>query len=135
MSVVFLLLYVPSGADPVATSPATGQQPSLDDSSQLALLRDRVHSLEKELLGVRGHANVWKSKADRDAAREEYLMAELLWLSEKLQCKLFFVSSCSSVLRMRLLALRLICASVAGDNLAPREEKEHVAVRVNYLTQ
>ena len=64
-------------------------RPSLDDSSQLAFLRDRVRSLEKELLGVRGHADVWKSKADRGAAREEYLMAELLRLSEKLQCKFF----------------------------------------------
>src|SRR3954462_14834708 len=67
------------------------QQPSLDDSSQLALLRDRVRSLEKELLGVRGHADVSKSKADRGAAREEYLMAELLRLSEQLQCKFFRV--------------------------------------------
>src|SRR4051812_43603238 len=83
-------------------------RPSLDDSSQLAFLWDRVRSLERELLGLRGHADVWKSKEDRGAAREEYLMAELLWLSEQLQCKLFFVSSCSSVLRMCLLALRLI---------------------------
>src|SRR3954467_4445029 len=36
---------------------------------------------------------------------------------------------------MRLLALRLFCASVTGANLAPREEKERVAVRVNCLIQ
>src|SRR3954470_14559440 len=87
----FLLIKGPSCVDPVDTSPAARLRPSLDDSSQLAFLRDRVLSLEKELLGVRGHADVWKSKANRGAAREEYLMAELLRMSEQLQCKLFFV--------------------------------------------
>src|SRR3954470_6420766 len=110
-------------------------RPSLDDSSQLTFLRDRVRSLERELLGLRGHADVWKSKADRGATREEYLMAELVRLSEELQCKLFFGSSCSSVLRMGLLALLLFCVIVAGAKLAPREEKESVSVRVNCLTQ
>ena len=62
-------------------------------------------------------------------------MAELVRLSEQLQCKLFFGSSYSSVLRMSLLALFLFYAIVAGANLAPREEKERVAVRVNCLTQ
>src|SRR3954469_20006145 len=96
-------------------------RPSLDDSSQLTFLRDCVRSLERELLGLRGHADVWKSKADRGAAREEYLMAELTRLSEQLQCKLFFGSSCSSGLRMGLRALLLFCAIIAGANLAPRE--------------
>src|SRR3954471_23494436 len=110
-------------------------RPSLDDSSRLTFLRDRVRSLERELLGLRGHADVCKSKADRGAAREEYLMAELIRLSEQLQCKLFLVSSCTSVLRVSLLAFSLILSIVAGANLAPREEKEHVAVQVNCLTQ
>src|SRR3954468_18145914 len=99
-------------------------RPSLDDSSQLTFLRDRVRSLERELLGLRGRADVWKSKADRGAAREEYLMAELGRLSEQLQCKLILVSGCSLVLWVSLLALFLSCAIVAGANLAPREEKE-----------
>src|SRR3954467_15907196 len=90
MSFAFLLCQVPSGADPVDTSPATQMRPSLDDSSQLAFLRDRIRSLERELLGLRGHADVLKSKADRGTAREEYLMAELVRLSEQRQCKLFF---------------------------------------------
>jgi hypothetical protein len=41
------------------------------------------------LLGVRGHADVWKSKAEWSAARKEYLMTELHRLSEQLQCELF----------------------------------------------
>ena len=49
-----------------------------------------MRNLERDLLGLRGRADVWKSKADRGAAREEYLMAELVRLSEQLQCKLFF---------------------------------------------
>ena len=52
-------------------------------------LRDRIRSLEKELLGVRGHADVWKSKAERGAAREEFLMGELRCLAEQLECKFF----------------------------------------------
>src|SRR3954467_7243948 len=36
---------------------------------------------------------------------------------------------------MRLLALHLTFASIAGANLAPKEEKERVAVRINCLTQ
>ena len=62
-------------------------------------------------------------------------MAELGRLSEQLQCKLILLSGCSSVLRVSLLALLLFCAVVAGANLAPREEKERIAVRVNCLTQ
>ena len=94
-----------------------------------------MRSLERDLLGLRGRADVWKSKADRSAAREEYLMAELGRLSEQLQCKLILLSGCSSVLRVSLLALFLFCAVVAGANIAPREEKERNAVRVNCLTQ
>ena len=86
----------------------------MDDSSQLAFLRDRVRSLEKELLGVRGHADVWKSKADRGAAREEYLMAELLWLSEQLQCKLFFVSDAPADLSSYFLRVLQVLTLLRG---------------------
>src|SRR3954470_17825445 len=129
----FLLLYGRPGADPVDTSPAARLRPSLDDSSQLAFLRDRVRSLEKELLGMRGHADVWKSKPDRGAAREEYLMAELLRLSEQLQCKFFELLPISLDAPAGLASY--FFASIAGANLAPREEKERVVVRVNCLTQ
>src|SRR3954462_1949844 len=109
------------------------QQPSLDDSSQLALLRDRIRSLEKELLVVRGHDDVWKSKTDRGAAREEYLMAELLRLSEQLQCEFFELLPVTSDAPVGISSYSF--ASTAGANIAPREEKERVAVRINCLTQ
>src|SRR3954464_9731262 len=105
-------------------------RPSLDDSSQLTFLRDRVRSLEKELLGVRGHADVWKSKADRGSAREEYLMAELLRLSEQLQCKFFFELLLISSDAPAGFA-SYFCANIVGANPSPREEKERVVVRVN----
>ena len=46
---------------PVDTSTASEPRPSLDDVSQLVFLRDRVRSLEKDILGIRGHTGVWKS--------------------------------------------------------------------------
>jgi len=97
----------PLGGVPVDTSTVPQPRPSLDDASQLVFLRDRVRRLENEILGVQGHADVWKSKAERATAREEYLMVELRQLSEQLQCV----------------------------NLVPREEKERVAVWINCLTQ
>jgi hypothetical protein len=43
--------------------------------------------LEEEILGIRGHADVWKSKAKRATTGKEYLMGELRQLAEQLQCK------------------------------------------------
>jgi len=103
----------------------------LDDASQLVFLRDRVRSLE-ELLGIRGHADVWKSKAERGTAREEYLMGELRQLAEQLQCKFF---RAAAHFWMRLVCRSSYIVVAAGANLVPREEKERVAVRINCLTQ
>src|SRR3954471_8192560 len=60
-------------------------------------------------------------------------MAELLRLSEQLQCKFFEMLPISSNAPAGIASY--FCASIAGANLAPREEKERVAVRVNCLTQ
>ena len=46
------------------------------EASQFPFLRDRTRSLEKYVLIIRGHADVWKSKAEWATAREEFLLEE-----------------------------------------------------------
>ena len=45
--------------------------------SLLSRLRDRIKQLERELPILRGSADVWKSKAEKAAAREQYLLGEV----------------------------------------------------------
>ena len=59
----------------------------VEELSLLSRLRDRVKQLERELPVIRGSADVWKSKAERATAREQFLMGELRQLSEQLQCE------------------------------------------------
>ena len=49
------------------------------DASQAAItrLRDRVKELEQQLKSVQGFCDVWKSKAGRATAREEFVLAEV----------------------------------------------------------
>ena len=49
------------------------------DASQGAItrLRDRVKELEQQLKSVQGFCDVWKSKAGRATAREEFVLAEV----------------------------------------------------------
>src|SRR3954471_17870773 len=107
-------------------------RPSLVDVSHLVFLRDRIRSLEKELLGVRGHADVWKWKAERGAAREEYLMGELRRLAEQLQCEFLRAAARFSNAPV---GLSSYFVGVAGANLVPKKEKERVVVRINCLMQ
>ena len=53
--------------------------PQVPDASQAAItrLRDRVKELEQQLKSVQGFCDVWKSKAGRAAAREEFVLAEV----------------------------------------------------------
>lgn len=83
------------------------------------------------MLGIRGHTDVWKSKAERGAAREEYLMGQLWRLAEQLQCEFPRAAAHFSDAPV---GLSSYFAVVAGANLFPREEKECVAVWINCLT-
>jgi len=53
--------------------------PQVPDASQAAItrLRDRVKELEQQLKSVQGFCDVWKSKAGRATAREEFVLAEV----------------------------------------------------------
>ena len=75
----------------------THDSPSLDDTvapprsrvaelSLLSRLRDRVKQLERELPVIRGSADVWKSKAEKSAAREHYLLGEVTQLGDQFKC-------------------------------------------------
>ena len=54
--------------------------------SLLSRLRDRVKQLERELPVLRGNADVWKSKAEKAAAREQYLLGEMTHLGDQFKC-------------------------------------------------
>ena len=60
-------------------------------------------------------------------------MAEFLRLSEQLQCEFFELLPVTSDAPAGLASY--FFASIAGANLAPKEEKERVVVRINCLTQ
>ena len=75
----------------------TQDSPSLDDIvappcsrveelSLLSRLRDRVKQLERELPVIRGSADVWKSKAEKATAREQYLLGEVTQLGDQFKC-------------------------------------------------
>ena len=53
--------------------------PQAPDANQgvITRLRDRVKELEQQLKSVQGFCNVWKSKASRATAREEFVLAEV----------------------------------------------------------
>ena len=71
----------PSFEDTVAPSCSRVEELSL-----LSRLRDRVKQLEGELPVIRGSADVWKSKAERAAAREQYLLGEVTQLGDQFKC-------------------------------------------------
>ena len=52
----------------------------------LSRLRDRVKQLERELPVIRGSADVWKSKSEKAAAREQYLLGEVTQLGDQFKC-------------------------------------------------
>ena len=58
----------------------------VDELSLLSRLRDRVKQLERELPVLRGNADVWKSKAEKAAAREQYLLGEVTQLGDQFKC-------------------------------------------------
>ena len=52
----------------------------------LSRLRDRVKQLEREFPVICGSADVWKSKAEKAAAREQYLLGEVTQLGDQFKC-------------------------------------------------
>ena len=75
----------------------TPDSPSLEDTmappcsrveelSLLSRLHDRVKQLERELPVIRGSADVWKSKAEKAAAREQYLLGKVTQLGDQFKC-------------------------------------------------
>ena len=66
-----------------ATTPPCSR---VEELSLLSRLRDRVKQLECELLMIRGSADVWKSKAEKAAAREQYLLGEVTQLGDQFKC-------------------------------------------------
>ena len=71
----------PSLEDAMAPPCSRGEELSL-----LSRLRDRVKQLERELPVIHGSADVWKSKAERAAAREQYLLGEVTQLCDQFKC-------------------------------------------------
>ena len=75
----------------------TQDSPSLEDTMApprskveemflLSRVPDRVKLLERELPVIRGSAEVWKSKAKKAAAREQYLLGEVTQLGDQFKC-------------------------------------------------
>ena len=58
----------------------------VEELSLLSRLRDRVKQLEHELPLIRGNADMWKSKAEKSAAREQYLLGEVTRLGDQFKC-------------------------------------------------
>ena len=71
----------PSLKDTVAPPPSRVEELSL-----LSRLHDRVKKLELELPVIRGSADVWKSKAEKASAREQYLLGEVTQLGDQFKC-------------------------------------------------
>ena len=66
---------------------STSSVPPKDDSSGLARMRDRVKELEQLLKAAQGSSAVWKSKAEKAAEREKFLLDEIVKASEQMLCK------------------------------------------------
>ena len=70
-------------------------RPQVPDANQGAItrLRDRVRELEQQLKSVQGFCDVWKSKAGRATAREEFILAEVKNASDDMigRCCFFVV--------------------------------------------
>ena len=58
----------------------------MGELSLLSRLRDRVKQLERELPVLRANADVWKSKAEKAAALEQYLLGEVTQLGDQFKC-------------------------------------------------
>ena len=58
----------------------------VDELSLLSRLRDRVKQLEHELPVLHGNADVWKSRAEKATAREQYLLGEVTQLGDQFKC-------------------------------------------------
>ena len=65
----------------------------MDELSLLSQLHDRVKQLERELPVLRGNADVWKSKAKKTAAREQYLLGEVMQLDDQFKCQCSYLLS------------------------------------------
>ena len=58
------------------------------ESEVLVRLRDRLKDAERNLKISQGHANVWKSKAEKALEHEKFLLAEVKRAADDMQCKL-----------------------------------------------
>ena len=58
----------------------------VEELSLLSRLRDRVKQLERELPVICGSADVWKTKAEKAAAHEQYMLGEVTQLGDQFKC-------------------------------------------------
>ena len=72
---------MPSTDDTLAQS-----RSRVDELSLLSRLRDRVKQLERELPVLHGNADVWKLRAEKAVAREQYLLGDVTQLGDQFKC-------------------------------------------------
>ena len=72
---------MPSTDDTLAQS-----RSKVDELSLFSRLRYRVKQLERELPVLRGNVDVWKSRAEKDTVREQYLLGEVTQLGDQFKC-------------------------------------------------
>ena len=64
-----------------------GRSAKEDESSALVRMRDHVKEVEQLLKVVRGTSAVFKSKAEKAAEREKFLLDEIMRASKQRLCK------------------------------------------------
>jgi len=107
-----------------------GRSAKEDESSALVWMRDRIKEVEQLLKVVRGTSAVFKSKAEKAAEREKFLLDEITRASEQLLCK---ESQSPRVFVFCLFLVLKFLRVCTGTRIDPREDAQCVRNRLNTL--
>ena len=108
----------------------SGRSAKEDESSALVRMRDRVKEVEQLLKVVRGTSAIFKSKAEKAAEREKFLLDEITRASERLLCK---QSQSPRVFAFALFLVLKFLRVCVGTRIDPCEEPQLVRNRLNTL--